>query len=133
MRVLVCGGRDFKRYDIVKKVLSTLDITEICSGHAQGADEDGERYAAEFGIPLQMFPANWQRYNRAAGPIRNHQMLTEFQPDTIVAFPGGQGTANMVSLARRDPNVRTIIISDDDGNIRRVDFTPQPLLILEWP
>lgn len=133
MRVLVCGGRNFKRYDIVKKVLSTLDITEICSGHARGADEDGERYAAEFGIPVTVFPAHWNTYKQSAGAIRNKLMLTEFQPDTVVAFPGGRGTENMLMLARKDPHVHTLIISDDEGNVKREDVAPQPMLVLEWP
>jgi hypothetical protein len=133
MRVLVCGGRGFKRYDIVKKVLSTLDITEICSGHAQGADEDAERYAAEFRIPITVFPAHWNTYKRSAGAIRNRLMLTEFEPDTVVAFPGGRGTDDMTRLARLDPHVHTLIVSDEFGNIRTEDVAPQPMLVLEWP
>ncbi len=51
-------------------------------------------------VPVQTFRPDWKRFRRAAGPIRNKQMITEGKPDLVVAFPGGRGTANMVELAR---------------------------------
>lgn len=52
------------------------------------------------GIRELAFPADWENYRRAAGPIRNRQMLVEATPDLVVAFPGGPGTANMIRQAR---------------------------------
>jgi len=46
------------------------------------------------------FPADWGKYSKSAGYIRNKQMLAEGKPDLVVAFPGGKGTANMVKLAK---------------------------------
>jgi hypothetical protein len=48
-----------------------------------------------------MFPADWEKYGKAAGPIRNQQILVEGKPDLVVAFQGGRGTANMVSRAQQ--------------------------------
>ena len=52
---------------------------------------------------MRIFPADWIRHGRAAGPIRNEQMLREGCPDLVVAFhddPGlGRGTADMVRRA----------------------------------
>jgi hypothetical protein len=48
-----------------------------------------------------MFPAQWDRYGEAAGPIRNAWMLEFGKPDLVVAFPGGRGTADMISKARK--------------------------------
>lgn len=104
MRVLVCGGRTFHN---VALAVATLDgihaetpISEIISGASKGADRIGEYWARLNKIRLLRFPADWKRYgNRAAGPIRNRQMLDEGKPDLVVAFPGGKGTRNMVRQA----------------------------------
>ncbi len=45
-------------------------------------------------------PAEWSKYGRRAGPIRNKQMLDVGKPHLVVAFPGGAGTANMVKQAK---------------------------------
>lgn len=44
--------------------------------------------------------ADWSKYGKAAGPMRNQKMLDEYKPDLVVALPGGRGTADMVSRAR---------------------------------
>lgn len=99
MRVLVCGGRDFTNYDCVNRILSKLHndtpITTIISGRARGADALGEKWATERAIQIAGYPANWNRDGKAAGPIRNQQMLDEGKPDLVVAFPGGSGTIDM--------------------------------------
>jgi hypothetical protein len=106
MRVLVCGGRDYADYVNVVKMLSALEtmrgpFTTIIHGCARGADTLADRYARANDIVVAKFPADWERYGSAAGPIRNRQMLDEGKPDLVVAFPGGRGTANMVQQARR--------------------------------
>ena len=58
------------------------------------------------------YPANWKKHGRAAGPIRNKQMLEEAKPDLVIAFPGGAGTANMVKQAR-EAGVKVEIIYAD--------------------
>lgn len=105
MKVLVCGGRDFRDWALLRKVLDDLHetspITEIIEGGARGADALAGKWAKERNIPLRVFPANWDKYGGDAGPIRNLQMLEEGKPDFVVAFPGSGGTANMVGQARR--------------------------------
>lgn len=101
MRVLVCGGRDFKDVSLVYKTLDeTGDIECIISGHARGADSIGEMYADERNIPLDIYPAKWNKYGKSAGFKRNMQMLVEGKPDLVVAFPGGRGTAMMCEIAK---------------------------------
>lgn len=53
------------------------------------------------------FPADWDKYGKRAGYLRNVQMLDEGKPDLVVAFPGGKGTAMMVKLAK-ERGVRVI-------------------------
>ena len=105
MKILVCGGRDYTDYDRLEDELNLLwrvhgDFT-IISGMARGADSLAVRYAEQYDCPLEKFPAQWDVHGRAAGPIRNQQMLDEGKPDLVVACPGGRGTAHMVKIARK--------------------------------
>jgi|SRR5215207_772084 len=100
MKVLVCGGRDYKDLDRLRRTLSLLPITEVINGGASGADFLAKVWARENDIPFTIFRANWKQYGRLAGPIRNEQMLKIGKPELVVAFPGGKGTADMVRQAK---------------------------------
>ena len=104
MRVLVCGGRDFKDQTLLNHTLYQLSraeiITAIIEGNATGADRMAGYWARKNKIDDIKFPADWNAHGRAAGPIRNAKMLKEGKPDLVLAFPGGRGTADMVRQAR---------------------------------
>lgn len=103
MIVLVCGGRDFIDQTLLSGFLdaNASKITAIVHGNASGADRMAGDWAAVRGLPEIRVPANWGFYKNAAGPIRNGWMLTFCKPDVVAAFPGGNGTANMVDQARK--------------------------------
>ena len=100
MRVLVCGGRDYTDKDALYAYLDLLHsvqpIEVVIHGAARGADSLGAQWAKDRGIKVDPYPADWKRHPKAAGPIRNQQMLDEGKPDLVVAFAGGRGTADMV-------------------------------------
>lgn len=114
MRILVCGSRHFHDYD---KLYSEINgilfdkgnyedyamVSCIISGHAKGADTLGEQYAKNNNIPLEIYPADWNKHGKAAGPIRNKQMLDEGKPDLVIAFMAkdSRGTKNMVNQATK--------------------------------
>ena len=104
LRVLVCGGRDFNDPMTLGAWLGGIHaqkgIALMIEGGATGADTMARAFAKWAGIPVQTFLADWDRYQSAAGPIRNRQMLEEAKPDLVVAFEGGKGTKSMVKLAR---------------------------------
>lgn len=104
MKVLVCGGRKFNNERFVVEVLNDFHkmtpIDMIISGSAPGADRLGELWAQRFGILVERYPAEWDRYGRSAGFKRNAQMINEGKPDLVVAFAGGKGTAHTVKLAK---------------------------------
>lgn len=101
MRVLVFGGRDWNKRKTTYAVLDQLDkeyhFSTLIDGMAPGADELGFDWAISRGVKTERYKADWGRYGRAAGPIRNQQMLDEGLPDLAVAFPGGTGTADMTA------------------------------------
>lgn len=102
MIVLVCGGRDFANKSLLYTALDSVPftITKIVNGAAKGADKLSTKWAKEKGIPFQEYPAEWNKYGRAAGPIRNSQMLQDEKIDFVIAFPGGTGTRDMIGKAR---------------------------------
>jgi len=99
MIVLVTGGRDFDDAEWLETVLGWLPIAAIVEGCARGADRLAELYAYDHRITLYHYPADWKMHGKAAGLIRNGQML-HARPDLVVAFPGGRGTADMVRRAQ---------------------------------
>jgi hypothetical protein len=82
---------------------------EIISGMAKGADSAAVDWAVVNWCKVHEFPADWKKYGRAAGAIRNQQMLDEGKPDVVIAFPGGRGTAHMVKIAKAK-GVKTIVV-----------------------
>lgn len=106
MRVLICGGRNFNDIDAVYTELDRIHcltpITCIIEGGSNGADYLASRWSAARDIRGHArFRADWGLYGKRAGPIRNERMLTEGKPNIVVAFPGGRGTADMVSRAKK--------------------------------
>lgn len=103
MRVLVCGGRDYDQTGRIGEVLDDLHelcpFTHVIHGGARGADIRAGVWARHRGIQEVRCDANWDKHGKAAGHIRNGAMLA-LQPDLVVAFPGGRGTADMVRQAR---------------------------------
>ena len=108
LKVLVCGGRDFDHEAIVWEILSSWKDhdakrgrwwTTIISGGARGVDTHAESWAKDNLIPTDIYPAEWEKYGKSAGFRRNKDMLDIGQPDLVLAFPGGKGTAMMVKLA----------------------------------
>lgn len=103
MRLLVCGGRDFTNYGFICEVLDAIHkitpVTVLIHGNARGADELGGAWATGRGVKVWPVPANWKRDGRRAGPLRNQRMLG-LNPELVVAFPGGRGTADMVRRAK---------------------------------
>lgn len=103
MKVLVCGGRDYSDYWILTEVLNgahkATPISCIIEGGALGADRFARQWAINNNVAVRTFNADWKTHGKAAGPIRNRQMLVEGAPDRVIAFAGGKGTANMVAMA----------------------------------
>ena len=101
LRVLVCGGRDYAdraTFDRWMAPLRTRAVS-IITGCASGADTLALGWAQTWGIHLDFYPADWKKHGKAAGPIRNRQMLEMGRPDLVIAFPGGRGTADMIRQA----------------------------------
>lgn len=124
MRVIIAGSRDFNDWDFLKcscdEIVKDHNVysIEIVSGTARGADLLGERYADYYGYPVKRFPANWKKYGKRAGYLRNSEMAE--YADCLIAFWDGEskGTKHMIDLANKS-NILTFVInySLNDKNI----------------
>lgn len=122
---MIVGSRGYTDYASFKAKCDALladktDI-EIVSGGASGTDAMAERYARELGYSLQIFPAEWSRYGKRAGYVRNREMhvyISTFPERGVIAFWDGQskGTAQSFALAKEFDNpIRSIRINPRHG------------------
>lgn len=103
--LIIAGGREFSNYPVLRNAVDYYiqkhGLTEvtIVSGKARGADTLGETYAAERGLPVWEFPADWDGLGKKAGHVRNRQMGDV--ANGLVAFDtDGKGTKGMVAYAQ---------------------------------
>lgn len=120
MRILVCGSRNWTDAALIETALQdvvddngigfddNMQSLVVIHGAARGADLIAASFAKAWeaqGRPISTlaFPADWRTHGKAAGMIRNRQMLTEGKPDLVLAFWDGhsKGTANMIELAKK--------------------------------
>lgn len=108
-RVLICGSRNFSDKWAISVIVSQLPSDAvIIQGGAPGADSIAAEVAIEYGLVLETYKADWKRYEKRAGYIRNQQMLDEGKPTVLFAFvtkgislKESKGTAMMVRIAKK--------------------------------
>lgn len=116
MKLAIVGCRDFTDYArFWERVECESGITEIVSGGAKGADAMAARYAEETGLPLKIFAADWRRLGRAAGPIRNRDLVA--YADCVLAFWDGKsgGTRDAIAAAAKLGKPCTVYRIDRPG------------------
>lgn len=117
--MLICGSRGWKDESAVEAVLAGYKYTNptltLIHGHCKdGADAIADRLAHQMGVPTVRVAANWQRFGKRAGVIRNQKMLDEQKPDVVVAFRAfgkSAGTDDMVQRALK-AGVTTFVIHE---------------------
>jgi len=126
MKTIIAGHREFTDLALMTKILKYVpwDITATVCGCAPGADSTGKVWAQNNKLPTDHFPADWDKYKKAAGPIRNREM--EKVGQALVAFlaPGSKGTKDMIEVmrAKRKP----IFIWYLDTNTFRIEMEAPP-------
>lgn len=111
-RIVIAGGREFSDYSYLKKMAAETieekyknENIVIISGGARGADFLGERFARESGFPVKVFPADWNKYGKLAGPMRNAEMAkyASESKGVLFAFWDGKssGTKSMINQAQK--------------------------------
>ena len=105
MLVLVCGDRNWDDRKTIYLRLEKLPVgSVVMHGGCQGADEIAGIMAGRLGFEVRVFEADWDEFGKAAGPIRNRQMLDQ-KPDLVIAFhldlKKSRGTRNCLEVAEQ--------------------------------
>ena len=120
MRVIIAGSRHMQTadYPLIGQAVSASGFTptEIVSGMAPGADTLGMAWAVANNLPIKKFPADWKRYGRAAGPIRNSQMRDYAQALIVLIWANSRGSLNMLLQMQKAGKP---IFAVPDGDLQR--------------
>ncbi len=105
LRVLVCGGRDVQDAELIESTLERLRAARgpfdcLILGGARGVDRIAGKWARKNGVLEWDFLPEWHRAGTHDGAVRNQRMIAEALPELVIAFPGGNGTADMVERAK---------------------------------
>jgi hypothetical protein len=106
MRILVTGSRDWADWNLLNNTLNEYaeceNIVIVHGDCPTGADVMAQKWADCQGVRVERYPADWKRYKKSAGPIRNQQMV-DLGADVCLAFPLPQsrGTIHCMEAARK--------------------------------
>ena len=113
MKIIIAGSRNMvpikEDWALLDRLLLEMVITEVVSGCAKGADTFGEEWADDQKLPVKKFPADWDKYGRAAGPIRNKQMAKYADGLVAFRFKNSKGTTNMIKQAQ-ERGLKVVVI-----------------------
>jgi hypothetical protein len=112
MRTIIAGSRTINDFFLVERAVleSGFRITEVLSGGARGVDSLGEAWARRNGVLVSRFPAEWERYGKQAGYIRNEQMADRAEGLIAVWDGCSTGTGHMIEIAKRR-GLRVFVLS----------------------
>ena len=105
MRIAIVGSREFKNYSLMKEkyleITKDMKVDAIVSGGARGADTLAEQLAKELEITLIVYVAEWKKFGKGAGMMRNTTIVED--SDIIIAFPIGSsvGTWDTIRKAKK--------------------------------
>ncbi len=108
-RLLIAGSRDFNDYNLLKQYIKPDKVSTIISGCARGADTLAIQYAKEFNIPVEKYPAEWDKYGKSAGYRRNKIMVD--RATAIIVFWDGEsrGTKHTIDLAQANNKLLKVV------------------------
>ena len=110
----VVGSRQFDDYQLLCRTLDQYEgIGHIITGDAKGADSLALKYAKEKNIPWTECIAEWDKLGKAAGHIRNKDIVGG--ADELVAFWDGssKGAKNSIDLAKKSGKPTQVVLFEN--------------------
>ncbi len=103
MKTIIAGSRTITDYSELLKVIKNSGwqdrITEVVSGGARGVDKMGEKWAKENKVSIKIFLANWDKYSKKAGYLRNIEMAKYADAVLILWDGSSRGAKHMIDTA----------------------------------
>ena len=102
-KTIIAGSRDITDYNILLDAIKCIGwkIGSVVSGHARGVDTLGEQFANENNLSLELYPANWNKFGKLAGRIRNTEMAKDSEALLAIWDGKSPGTKHMIEIATR--------------------------------
>lgn len=122
-RMIVAGGRDYSNQNIVNYYIDRvkdvcdsrgLNLVIVC-GMATGADTLGRNYAIYNGLEVLEFPADWNRYGKSAGYIRNKEMGDV--ADSAIVFWDGRSKGSKLMIDIMHELKKPVVAISYDGKV----------------
>lgn len=128
LKIIIAGSRDIVDFSLITQAATLFEkeiapFKEVVSGGARGVDRLGEQYAKTRQKTLKIFPANWELYRNAAGPIRNIQMA-EYADGLIAVWDGfSSGTKHMIEEMKKRQKPTLVFIPEKGHEIFLGNFS----------
>lgn len=136
--ILMCGSRHWNEHNIapmLQVILTLPEGTRVVSGGARGADTVAHVLADVDDVvtSVQVF-ADWNKYGRKAGPIRNRKMYNDHTIDAVFAYHDSivqsKGTLDMVQYAMMK-ECSYVFIFDTNGKCYFKHRASEPIAWIE--
>jgi hypothetical protein len=129
MRLAIVGSREWKRLDWIDAFVDYLASgTVVITGGARGVDKTAEKSALAKGLEVRVFPADWDKYGKGAGFIRNQQIVDAC--DAVVAFWDGESNGTKDTLKKASAAKKPTFIFNEPWLTQDSQLT-KAILILE--
>lgn len=118
MRTIIAGSREASWDQVVAAIDQCpwkAQISLVVSGTAKGADYFGEVWANTHNVPIQRFPADWNKYGKRAGVVRNSLMADNADALIAIWVNESSGTKNMIETAKKKGLTAHIIAVSQEG------------------
>ncbi len=132
MKVIIAGSRHITDAEALESLIESTgwDIEEVVSGGCRGVDTLGEEWAQKRGIPVRAFAADWARYGREAGELRNREMAQYADGLILLWDAKSPGASCMLrESAKADIPIRHAVYGLDNVDIGAVE---QAILEYYW-
>ena len=125
MRLIVCGSRATPHKDAMKQVKASYAsylklfpaATTLLQGGARGIDAAAKAFFSNLGVPVEEYPADWNKYGNVAGPLRNKQMAENGNVVLAVWCGESKGTRSMINEARKQQLPVVVTRPDETGEV----------------
>lgn len=105
LKVIVAGTRTIQSFDLVNRIINespyVYRFSELVSGMARGPDLLAVKWAKERHIPIKEFPADWEKFDKRAGFIRNEEMANYADALIAIRVNDSPGTTHMLDTMRK--------------------------------
>lgn len=104
MKTIIAGSRNLKYSDTMVAIAECPfidEITEVVCGCARGPDTHGRAWAENIGMPVKLFPPDWDTHGKSAGVRRNVEM-GKYADALILVWDGlSRGSMSMLDIAKK--------------------------------